>query len=287
MRGSRAVVMLLLSLVAGLAAVVLAARWLSEQSAGASRMLVVAARDVELGQPLNANLIEMVPWPTAAAPDGAFRDVAELEGRVSLAHVQRGELILESRLAPIGTKGGLSAVIPGGKRAITVKVNEVAGVGGFALPGTFVDVMVNTQDESQRPISKIVLERILVLAVAQEAGRDDTKPKVVNAVTLEVTPGQAERLDLARSVGTLSLALRNQVDQADTVTFGARKADLLGLSPVPNAAAADTKPKTKPAAVRRPPTAPVPPVPPAPVAATEERPVVEVIRGVQRASTQL
>lgn len=281
MRGSRAVLMLVLSLIAGLAAVVLAARWLSEQSAGASRMLAVASRDVELGQPLNANLIEMVPWPTAASPDGAFSSLGELEGRVSLAHVQRGELILESRLAPIGTKGGLSAVIPGGKRAITVKVNEVAGVGGFALPGTFVDVMVNTQDETQRPISKIVLERILVLAVAQEAGRDETKPKVVNAVTLEVTPAQAERLDLARSVGTLSLALRNQVDQAGTVTLGARKSDLLGLSPVLKAEAPDAKPKPKPAAVRR------PPPPPAPVAVTEERPVVEVIRGVQRASTQL
>jgi pilus assembly protein CpaB len=281
MRGSRAVLMLVLSLIAGLAAVVLAARWLSEQSAGASRMLAVASRDVELGQPLNANLIEMVPWPTAASPDGAFSSLGELDGRVSLAHVQRGELILESRLAPIGTKGGLSAVIPGGKRAITVKVNEVAGVGGFALPGTFVDVMVNTQDETQRPISKIVLERILVLAVAQEAGRDETKPKVVNAVTLEVTPAQAERLDLARSVGTLSLALRNQVDQAGTVTLGARKSDLLGLSPVLKAEAPDAKPKPKPAAVRR------PPPPPAPVAVTEERPVVEVIRGVQRASTQL
>ena len=132
--------------------------------------------------------------------------------------LQRGEPLIESRLAPIGTKGGLSAVVPEGKRAITVRVNDVIGVAGFALPGNFVDVMVNTQEDGgrrgdrDRSISKIVLERILVLAVAQEADRDSTKPKVVNAVTLEVSPTQAEMLDLARSVGTLSLVLRNQTD---------------------------------------------------------------------------
>ena len=65
--------------------------------------------------------------------------------------------------------------------------------------------MLFRSDARQQNISKIVLERILVLAVAQEVNRDETKPKVVNAVTLEVTPEQAERLDLARSVGTLSL----------------------------------------------------------------------------------
>ena len=112
-------------------------------------------------------------------------------------------------------------------------MNEVVGVAGFALPGTFVDIMVNTQEEgakrdSDHSVSKIVLERILVLAVAQEADRDDTKPKVVNAVTLEVTPEQAEMLDLARSVGTLSLVLRNQGDPDAASTAGATKAKLPG-----------------------------------------------------------
>jgi pilus assembly protein CpaB len=282
MRGSRAVIMLLLSLMAGLAAVVLAARWLSEQASSSSRQLVVASRSVELGQPLNSGLVELVPWPASAVPDGAFTSLAEVDGRVATAAVQRGELILASRLAPVGTKGGLSAVIPGGKRAITVKVNEVVGVAGFALPGNFVDVMVNTQDDAQRPISKIVLERILVLAVAQEAGRDDTKPKVVNAVTLEVAPGQAERLDLARSVGTLSLVLRNQVDLDPTATAGVRKSDLLGQP----AAAPEEAPRAAAPPVRRVARAQGATVPP-PVPAPAAPVTVEVIRGVQRASAQL
>jgi pilus assembly protein CpaB len=94
-------------------------------------------------------------------------------------------------------------------------------------------------------ISKIVLEHILVLAVAQEQNRDETKPKVVNAVTLEVTPEQAEKLDLARSVGTLSLVLRNQIDNSLAATSGSTKKDLLNGDTQPAALpiATDAKPE--------------------------------------------
>jgi len=154
-------------------------------------------------------------------------------------------------------------------------IRDRVGVAGFALPGNHVDVMVNTQDDQQRPISKIVLERILVLAVAQEASRDETKPRVVSAVTLEVAPEEAEKLDLARSVGNLSLVLRNQVDRDQTPTAGMRKNDLLG-QPVTVPVAAPIKPvsKAKPV-VRR--------APPAPKPDTDS---VEVIRGVQRSVAQ-
>jgi pilus assembly protein CpaB len=130
-----------------------------------------------------------------------------------------------------------------------VRVNDVIGVAGFALPGNYVDIIVSMQKDvesgtntRQQNISKIVLERILVLAVAQEVNRDETKPKVVNAVTLEVTPDQAEKLDLARSVGTLSLALRNQVDPDAARTDGATKLTLL-----PDTVAPTPKPSPKPA----------------------------------------
>ncbi|MCL4745305.1 MAG: Flp pilus assembly protein CpaB, partial [Burkholderiaceae bacterium] len=227
MKGTRAVIMLLLSLVAGVAAVVLAARWLGEQASGTSAQVVVAARDIDPGQPIGVTMLTLTPWPAGSVPAGAFNDVKALDGRVPKSGLLRGEPVLDAKLAPIGTKGGLSALIGEGLRAITVKVNEVVGVAGFALPGNYVDVMVNTQDEKDKPVSMIVLERILVLAVAQEASRDETKPRVVNAVTLEVTPEQAERIDLARSIGTLSLALRNQRDKSASPTDGVRKAELL------------------------------------------------------------
>ncbi|SPR99178.1 Flp pilus assembly protein CpaB [Cupriavidus taiwanensis] len=235
MKNTRAILMLLIALVAGVAAVVSASRWLVQQSSGSVKQVVVAANDLNLGQPLNGGQLRLVSWPAGSVPPGAFTDAKALEGRVVRTSLQRGEPILDAKLAPVGTKGGLSAVINDGKRAITVRVNDVVGVAGFALPGNYVDVIVNTNEEAKTnqnsSISKIVLEKILVLAVAQQVSRDETQPKVVNAVTLEVTPDQAEKLDVARSVGTLSLVLRNQMDVADISTGGATKGTLLGKAP--------------------------------------------------------
>ena len=279
---SRGILMLFIALIAGLAAVFLATRWMQGQGGDGGR-IAVANTDIELGGRISPEMIRMADWPMGSTPTGAYKEAAKLEGRVVLVSMQRGEPLIEARLAPIGTKGGLSAVVPQGKRAMTVRVNDVVGVAGFALPGTFVDVMVNTQDEGgqrndrDHSVSKIVLERILVLAVAQEADRDATKPRVVNAVTLEVTPRDAEMLDLARSVGTLSLVLRNQTDpKGVAATGGATKAELLGLAK-PEAA----KPAVAPLAparrvVRR---AAAPAVATAPVASKN---CVEIIRGLSK-----
>ena len=209
--------MLVVALLAGLAAVGLAARWMRAQDARHAQ-IAVAAVDVAPGARLSPPMITTVEWPRGSVPSGAFATAAALDGRVVTTSLQRGEPVIEARLAPVGARAGLSAVVPPGKRAMTVRVNDVIGVAGFALPGTHVDVLVHTRDEdggsarSGRAISRIVLERILVLAVAQESDRDASRPKVVNAVTLEVTPAQAERLDLARGVGSLSLVLRNPAD---------------------------------------------------------------------------
>lgn len=235
---SRGLLMLLIAIVAGLAAVVVAARWMQQQGGDRGR-IAVANVDIDMGGRITPEMIRMVEWPATSVPEGAFLDGTKLDGRVAITNVRRGEPLIESRLAPEGSKGGLSAVVANGKRAMTVRVNDVVGVAGFALPGTFVDIMVNTQEEGaqrgdrDRAVSKIVLERILVLAVAQEVARDDTKPRVVNAVTLEVTPDQAERLDLARSVGTLSLVLRNQVDPRPGATAGATRRSVLGAATAP------------------------------------------------------
>ena len=282
---SRGMLMLVIALVAGLAAVVLATRWMQQQG-GEKGRIAVANAEIELGGRISPEMVRMVDWPQGSVPAGAFTDAAKLEGRVVTVALQRGEPLIESRLAPIGTKGGLSAVVPEGKRAMTVRVNDVVGVAGFALPGNYVDVMVNTQEEGgqrnerDRTISKIVLERILVLAVAQEADRDSTKPKVVNAVTLELSPMQAEMLDLARSVGTLSLVLRNQTDPNAVATVGITKSELLGQArPQPEPAkSAAANPPTK---VRR--TAPRAPVPTVVVAApAAPSSCVEVIRGLSK-----
>ncbi|MDO8347214.1 MAG: Flp pilus assembly protein CpaB [Rugosibacter sp.] len=269
--------MVVIAVLVGLAAVIMASQWITSQTAASSSTVVVARTDLELGSKLTAEMLKAVPWPSGSIPAGAVADPSALEGRVIKVSIQRDEPVLDLKLAPLGTKGGLSSVVSEGKRAITVRVNDVIGVAGFALPGNYVDILVNTVDDSRgaaagkdQTISKTVLEHILVLAVAQEATRDDTKPKVVNAVTLEVTPEQAEKIDLARSVGSLSLVLRNQVDSTPTETKGITKRQLLHddtepAAPVP--AAGKPAPK-KPAR--------------ASVAAKSSRECVEVIRGMTR-----
>ena len=283
MKNRRALLMMALAVVLGLGAVAMASRWLLRQTPTAANRIVVAAADTSLGQRLTPAMMKTLDWPADSLPRGALRDPAKLVGRVLKSSVLRDEPLSEARLAPAGTSGGLSALITEGNRAMTVRVNDVVGVAGFALPGTFVDILVNTQSArggNDTAISKIVLERILVLAVAQEVGRDETRPRVVNAVTLEVTPAQAEHLDLARSVGTLSLVLRNQVDPQPGVTDGATKATLLGLKPAGEAAAASNAAAAPPAATPAPPAAT--PAPRPRLAAAATRHCVGVIAGVQR-----
>ena len=262
MRNSKPLLIIGVALFLALAAVLVAAKWMGEQGAAGTR-IVVASADIGQGTRLVAANLQLLDWPSGSVPPGAITDIAQLENRISRADIGRGEPVLESKLAPPGTTGGLSAVVAAGKRAMTVRVNDVVGVAGFALPGNYVDILVNLESTAldngarQPSISKIVLERILVLAVAQESNRDDTKPRVVNAVTLELAPDQVEKLDLARSIGSLSLVLRNQVDPQPANTSGATRESVLGLpeaKPAPVAAAA----RPAPSAPRAPARAPAP-----------------------------
>lgn len=262
MKNTRALAMLALSLLIGGLALTMAVRWMKERSSVTTTDVVVAAKDIQLGTQLSPDMIKVVHWPAQSKPAGAFNNPTALPGRVLNSSVVAGEPIVDAKLAAAGSMGGLSALIAPGSRAISVKVNEVMGVAGFALPGNYVDVLVHAEDEQDRPFSRIVLERILVLAVDQESGRDETKPKVVKAVTLQVTPEEAEKLDLARGIGTLSLALRNQIDTAAAETRGAKVADLVtgGQQPAPTPAAASVPEAVpapapvaeKPAPARRP-----------------------------------
>lgn len=284
MKSVRPWLVILISVLVGAAAVYLAAQWVGQQAAVATRKVVVATRDIDVGTRLSSEMLQVIDWPAGASLKEPFESPDKIKDRVTNTQVLRGEPILSAKLAPEGTQAGLSAVLPEGHRAITVKVNEIVGVAGFALPGNYVDVMVNTPDENNKPISKIVLERIKVLAVAQDLNTGENKPRVVSAVTLDVTPQQAEQLDLARSIGSLSLVLRSITDKTPAATVGARKNDLLKPSAAPldaptavaaNSAAsapAAAKPVVRKTAAPRPAAAPAKPAASA----------VEVIRGIKR-----
>ena len=267
MRNIRPAVMLVLAIGMGMAAVAMAAVWLNSRESLLTTHVVVAKEDVQIGTRLQPAMLQVVDWPSASPLKNPLTSIEQATDRVVNMPLVKGEPISMSKLAAKGETGGLSAVLREGRRAVTVKVNEIVGVAGFALPGNYVDVMVNTPDNQNQPVSKIVIERIQVLAVAQDVSSSENKPRVVNAVTLQVTPQQAEQIDLARSVGTLSLVLRSQSDNTPVLTAGARKLDLLQSAssvPLPHPALVPVQTKAKP--VPRPLTA--------------ESPRLEVIRGM-------
>ena len=217
----------LIALIFGIIASLLVTKYVSigASNQGDKRVLM-ANMPIEAGAVLVATQFQLVAWPSAKTPEGVFTDEKKLIGRVARQSMFPGELIVEAKLASLESKGGLASMITVGKRAISVRVNDVVGVAGFALPGNYVDILVSAKDGTGQPFSKTVLNHVKVLAIAQDTTADPAKPKVVNAVTLELTPSEAEQLDLARSIGTLSLVLRNEIDSLELKSGGASLKDI-------------------------------------------------------------
>lgn len=222
---------LLGSSVLGVIAVILAAMWLRSYEASDLTKIAVASKTLEAGKKIEGGDLKLVDWPKANLPVGSINDPGSVSGRVVRTPIAQNEVVLERSLVSSGSNGSLSGQIASGMRAFTMNVNEIAGVAGFALPGNYVDVLINSKDNTNDHISKILLEKVLILAIAQETSTDSNKPKIVNAITLEVTPIDAEKLDLARSVGSLSLVLRNPSDNISLVSNGVRKDDLMLQKP--------------------------------------------------------
>jgi pilus assembly protein CpaB len=236
MRNKRLIIALVGALFFGLLAAVSVSRYISNARAYTNNLtgVVVAKVDIPLGSKIIAEQLTTVRFPREAVPEGAFSTMDKLVGRYTVVNVLSKEPIVESRLAPEGSTGGLSAIIPAGYRAMTVKVDEVVGVSGFLMPGALVDIVVVIENPGKnatddKMFSKIVLQNIKVLANGQNLDKpsDSREANKVTAVTLQVTPDQAEKLALASTEGKLRLVMRNSVDQDDMQTTGADKKKLL------------------------------------------------------------
>jgi pilus assembly protein CpaB len=178
--------------------------------------IVVAALEIPFGTKIEGAQMKMVEWPSDSIPKGAFAESAEVEGKIATRDLLPGEAILANRVSDHISGSTLSAIVEPKKRAISVRVNDVIGVSGFLLPGNRVDVLA-TRKEKKRAVTSTILEDIKVLAVDQTASTDKDKPTVVRAVTLEMTPPQAEILVKATNEGTLQLTLRNPLDESKQV----------------------------------------------------------------------
>ena len=185
--------------------------------------VVAAAADIQLGTVLTAANLTTIDI-AGTVPKVAILKPENAVGRGVVSNIYQGEPILDSRLAPVGSGGGLAATIPDGMRAIAVRVDDIVGVAGFVTPGMHVDVLVsgvppganNAPNSRQAMLGtevKTVLQNIQVLSAGVNIQKDaEGKPQSVQVVNLLVTPAQAETLSLITSGVKIQLALRNPLD---------------------------------------------------------------------------
>lgn len=235
-------VMIGFAVVFGLLAVFIAQSWLSNQAAMQARnqheqgpaptqTIVVAKEPLRYGAELSAATLKEVAWSADAVPAGAFHKIGDvLKGgrRIVLSAIEMNEPVLALKVTGPGQRATLSSLVRDGMKAVTVRVNDVEGVGGFVLPGDHVDVVLTRNKSGSAPTSEIVLQNARVLAVDQSADDRATKATVSKSVTLEVDTVEAQKVWLAASVGNLSLLLRKAGETAETKTRQISLKDLAG-----------------------------------------------------------
>lgn len=211
-----------------------------------TRRVIAAASSLQPGVPLTAENLTEVNWPDTVALQGLIDRKEDAVGRVLILPVEVSEPVLKHDLAPTGNYG-LSAKIPSGMRATSVKTNEVMNVSGFLFPGSHVDVLVTLRGENTAgTVTRTVLQNVQVLATGNKIDPDPNgKPENVNVVTLLVTPEESEKLALAQNQaaqnqGTIHFVLRNGGDTATPNTAPVNMAELAGMPRM-----ADAKPHSK------------------------------------------
>jgi pilus assembly protein CpaB len=239
---SSTLVMIAVAVLFGLLAVFVAQAWLNNQADArmrsldaqkrpvTTRTIVVAARPLRFGVELTADAVREVPWTAEALPAGAFAQISELlQGgkRVVLTAIEPNEPVLAIKVTGAGQRATLSALVGEGMKAVTIRVNDVEGVGGFVLPGDRVDVVMTQQSDKGSASTQVVLQNTRVLAIDQVADERAANPTVAKAVTLEVSMIDAQKLWLAASVGNLSLLLRKA---GETVAANTRRVTMKDLS---------------------------------------------------------
>jgi pilus assembly protein CpaB len=270
---AKALAFLVLSGIVGVGAVYLVKWYLDRVRSGALAAtaptvdVVVAASPLPIGTTLAEQHLVVLPWPAGQVPEGTFDKPSLLVGRTLVHDLVKGEAVLKERLADEGAGRGLAALLKPGFRAMAVKVDQVVGIAGFVQPGDRVDVVTTmTPDDETREvlqsdaakISKIILQNVGVLAIGEHTTSEGSKPVSVQVVTLEVSPGQSERLALASRHGDIQLIMRSRVDPAPVPTAGLTPLALLapdagaeGAGPVRRDAPAVVVEEARPAPVRK------------------------------------
>lgn len=182
--------------------------------------VVVAKAAMGLGTPLVREKLEEAPWPEANVPAGAYTTIDEFlaghQVRVALTAIAENEPVLKGKASGDGERFGLATILEPGKKAITIRINDVVGVGGFVLPGDRVDVLVTNDakaskddDKNAGPYTDLLLQNMRVLAIDQTFDPAHKDPILGRTVTVEASLEEAQQITLASTIGSLSLVLRN------------------------------------------------------------------------------
>lgn len=266
---TRSMFFVLLSLLFGVGAVLLAQSWLKQRQPTEGNpnqsIVVTMAVNVPAGTVLETRHLSIQNIPNELVPDDAITSTSDAVEMVAKFPMIRGDILHPDKLAQRGEGSVLASLIEPNKRAVTIRVNDVVGVAGFLLPGNRVDVLVtykvgNLRSESAESVTDVVLSNLKVLAVDQKVDQETNQPLVVRAVTLEVSLEEAETLMSARSRGIIQLALRNPTDESE--------AELAQLTPESEEPKVEAKPKE--------------PAPVAPRPAQSSKRKIEVIRGTSQ-----
>jgi len=196
----------------------------------ATERIVVAAVEIPMGTTINMTQVKTAEWPKASKPQGSFPAADQVIGRTSTQTFLSGDAITEPKLMPKeGPVGIMTYMIPEGHRAMTVGVDQVAGVAGFLNPNNIVDVvLIASPPGANQQIGKIVLQNVPILAIGQIVEQKEGKPVVVPTVTVDVTPEDAEKLAIASTQGRLQLVLRRLGDKEIVKTTGTTVARVIG-----------------------------------------------------------
>ena len=215
----RGLILIFLSLIMAVGAAVVANNWVSGQLVSQetaepnTQLVVTAALSIPFATKVEGRHLKLTEIPEGVLPAGAFTAVEDVEGKVSTTSIGRGEILVAERFAAHTRGSTLAALVAPNMRAVTVRVDDVIGVGGFLLPGNTVDVVSARKNRDQRAITETILKNIKVLAVDQDAATEENEPVIVRAVTLEVTPKDAEKIVKARTEGSIQLTLRNPEEE--------------------------------------------------------------------------
>ena len=215
--------------------------------------VLVAARDITLGQPIESHMITTQEWPVDSVPPGVFSDPTMIipdpgeQPRRAMRAIAQGELLTANRVSDWGEKVTIAQTLREGTRAMAISVDAQTAVGGFVTPGDFVDIVL-TQGSGEGLRAITILQNIRIIGVDQDASEQNDTPAIARTVTVEVTPDQGQRVALAQQAGKLSLSLRDPNASVDEALPPINLNDLLMVEePAP----VEVSVEAEPAPVRR------------------------------------